>query len=69
MSKLIEVSVAAKKLCVSERTIYRMLRDPDSPLEGVNIYKSTVRVFLSSIEACKKPISAKNNNHLATIAT
>jgi len=54
--KLIEISVAAQKLAVSERTLHRMIRDPDSPLEGVRVYKGAIRVSLESLELCLKKI-------------
>ena len=48
--KLIEVSVAAKKLSISERTIYRMIKDPDCELKAVRVYRKSVRIVESSIE-------------------
>lgn len=60
--KLIEVSVAARKLCVSERTIYRMLKDPDCELKAVKVYKQSVRIIASSIENFFKDNPANSAN-------
>lgn len=57
--KLVDVQVAAKKLSVSERTIYRMLNDPLCPLTGVRIYRAGVRVVYDSIATCMDPIAGK----------
>lgn len=54
--KLVDVAIAAKKLSVSERTVYRMLEDRASPLQGVRVYKSAIRVIYDSIDMCLKPI-------------
>jgi hypothetical protein len=50
MEKLLEVSVVAIRLNVSDKTVVRMLADPTSPLEGVQVHKKCYRVFASSVE-------------------
>ena len=49
--KLIDIQVAAQKLSVSPSTIRRMIKDPDCPLEGVNVSRR-VLVVADSIDAC-----------------
>ena len=58
--KLIEISVAAQKLAVSERTLHRMIRDPDSPLEGIRVYKGAIRISLESLERCLQKIKKES---------
>lgn len=58
--KLIEVATAAKKLTVSERTIYRMINDPLCPLKAVRIYRGGIRVIYDSLEKCMEPIGKKS---------
>lgn len=48
--ELVEVSVAAKMLNVSDRTIRRYLKDENHALKEVRIAKRTVRVCKKSIE-------------------
>ena len=55
--KLIEVSVAAQKLAVSEKTIRRMIVDPNCPLEAVRVYRGAIRVSMESLERCLLKIS------------
>lgn len=57
--KLLEVSIVAKRLCVSSDTVRRMIKDEGSPLKGVRIGKKCFRVFESSVEAT---ISARKTN-------
>jgi DeoR/GlpR family transcriptional regulator of sugar metabolism len=48
--KLIEINKAAHRLAVSESTVRRMLRDPESPLRAVRVYKGALRVLEDSID-------------------
>lgn len=47
--RLLEVSVVARRLAVSPKTVTRMLRDPACPLRGVRVHKRAVRVLASSV--------------------
>lgn len=58
--KLLDVSAVAKRLSVSERTIYRMLKDPESPLEGVAVYRS-IKVIADTVPLCIRPIKFSDN--------
>lgn len=48
--EVIEVSIAAKRLKVSDRTIYRYLQDDTHPLQGIRISTYTWRVLKSSLD-------------------
>lgn len=48
--RLIEVSIVAKRFSVSEKTIIRMLSNPEVPLQGVRLNKRCIRVIESTIE-------------------
>ena len=62
MEKLIEISVAIKKLSVSESTIRRMIRDPDCPLQGIRVYRGVIRIPIESLNACLQPIPKASYN-------
>lgn len=49
MCKLVEVSIVARRLSVSERTVIRMLSNPDVPLRGVRLNRRAIRVLESTI--------------------
>ena len=53
--KLLEVSVAAQKLSVSESTIRRMIKDPKSPLRGVRV-AGRVLTVADSVDSCIRPV-------------
>lgn len=47
--RLLEISIVARRLAVSPRTIARMLRDPACPLRGIRVHRRAVRVLASSV--------------------
>lgn len=49
IEKLLEVSVTAKRLKVSDRTVLRMIADPENPLKGIRVNKKCIRIFESSL--------------------
>lgn len=54
--KMIEISVAATRLGVSESTVRRMIVDPLSPLRAVRIYRGGIKVIPESVDECFKEI-------------
>lgn len=47
--KLLEVSIVAKRLAVSPRTVRRMIASPNSPLTGVALNEKCIRVLESTV--------------------
>jgi DeoR/GlpR family transcriptional regulator of sugar metabolism len=48
--KLLDISQTARRLCVSESTVRRMLADPLNPLRAVRLHRGCIRVLEQSID-------------------